>query len=75
VETIGFSPNGFNAYFLFKILIVLFCVMVFMQAFASFWRSMLEFIEGEDSIDKYLDKDSIGDEAEEIEHAIHSGST
>lgn len=75
VETIGFSPNGFSAYFLFKILIVLFCVMVFMQAFAFFWRSMLEFIEGEDSIDKYLDKDSIGDEAEEIEHAIHSGST
>jgi hypothetical protein len=26
VETIGFSPNGFNAYFLFKVLIVLFCV-------------------------------------------------
>jgi hypothetical protein len=25
VETIGFSPNGFNAYFLFKVLIVLFC--------------------------------------------------
>jgi hypothetical protein len=28
VETIGFSPNGFNAYFLFKVLIVLFCVLV-----------------------------------------------
>jgi hypothetical protein len=42
VETIGFSPNGFNAYFLFKVLIVLFCVLVFLQAMAFFWRSYLE---------------------------------
>ncbi len=75
VETIGFSPNGFNAYFLFKVLIVLFCVMVFLQAVAFFWRSYLEWLEGEPSANKYLDKDTLGDEAEELEHAIHSGST
>ncbi|RMA42002.1 TRAP transporter small permease subunit [Rhodophyticola porphyridii] len=75
VETIGFSPNGFNAYFLFKILIVAFCVMVFLQAIAFFWRSYLEWIEGEDSAGKYADYDTTGDEAEDLEHAIHSGST
>ncbi len=75
VETIGFSPNGFNAYFLFKVLIVLFCVLVFLQAIAVFWRSYLEWVEGEESENKYLDRDKIGDEAEELEHAIHSGST
>jgi len=75
VETIGFSPNGFNAYFLFKVLIVLFCILVFIQSIAFFWRSYCEWAEGEDSLDKYLDKDTLGDEAEELEHAIHSGST
>ncbi len=75
VETIGFSPQGFNAYFLFKVLIVLFCVLVFLHAFAVFWRSYLEWVEGEDSAGKYLDRDLMGDEAEDIEHAIHSGST
>ena len=75
VETIGFSPNGFNAYFLFKILIVLFCVLVFIHAMAFFWRSYLEWIEGEASENKYLDRDKTGDEAEDLEHAIHSGST
>jgi TRAP-type mannitol/chloroaromatic compound transport system permease small subunit len=74
VETIGFSPNGFNAYFLFKVLIVAFCVIVFIQAVTFFWRSYLEWVEGEDSADKYLDRDSTGDEAEDIEHAAHSGS-
>ena len=75
VETIGFSPNGFNAYFLFKVLIVLFCVLVFMQAVSFFWRSYLEWAEGEESAGKYLDRDNIGDRAEELEHSIHSGST
>ena len=75
VETIGFSPQGFNAYFLFKVLIVLFCILVFLHAFAVFWRSYLEWVEGEDSADKYLDRDMMGDEAEDMEHAIHSGST
>jgi len=36
VETIGFSPNGFNAYFLFKILLVSYCALVFLQAMAFF---------------------------------------
>ena len=75
VETIGFSPNGFNAYFLFKVLLVAFCVLVFIQAVTFFWRSYLEFVEGEESAGKYLDKDILDDEAEELEHAIHSGST
>ena len=75
VETIGFSPNGFNAYFLFKVLIVAFCVLVFIQAVAFFWRSYLEWLEGEDSAGKYLDLDSTGDASEDLEHAIHSGST
>ena len=75
VETIGFSPNGFNAYFLFKVLLVAFCVLVFLQAMAFFWRSLLEYIEGEESDGKYLDRDGFASEAEEIEHAIHSGST
>jgi TRAP-type mannitol/chloroaromatic compound transport system permease small subunit len=60
VETIGFSPNGFNGYFLFKILIVAFSAMVFLQAIAFFFRSYLEFREGEASADKYLDKDTLG---------------
>lgn len=60
VETIGFSPNGFNGYFLFKILLVAFTAMVFLQAIAFFYRSYLEFVEGEASAGKYLDKDSLG---------------
>jgi TRAP-type mannitol/chloroaromatic compound transport system permease small subunit len=75
VETIGFSPNGFNAYFIFKVLLVVFCVLVFIQAIAFFWRSYLEWLEGEESAGKYLDLDSTGDTAEDLEHAIHSGST
>ena len=71
VETIGFSPNGFNAYFLFKVLIVLFCVLVFLQAIAFFWRSYLEWREGEDSAGKYLDLDKLDDEGEALPHAAH----
>ncbi len=75
VETIGPSPNGFNAYFIFKVLIVAFCVLVFLQAMCFFWRSYLEWLEGEESEGKHLDRDLLGDEAEDLEHAIHSGST
>jgi len=71
VETIGFSPNGFNAYFLFKILIVIFCVLVFLQAVAFFWRSYLEWLEGEESAGKYSDKDKMGDAEAEMAAAIH----
>ncbi len=60
VETIGFSPNGFNGYFLFKILLVAFCGMVFLQAIAFFYRSYLERKEGEESEGKYLDRDTLG---------------
>ena len=60
VETIGFSPNGFNAYFLFKVLLIAFAGLVFLHAIAFFWRSYLEFVEGERSEGKYLDRDSLG---------------
>jgi len=71
VETIGFSPNGFNAYFLFKILLVAYTVLVFLQAVAFFWRSYLEWLEGEDSVGKYLDKDTLGDPEAELAAEIH----
>jgi len=67
VETIGFSPNGFNAYFLFKVLLVLFAGLVFLHAVAFFWRSLLECLEGEDSANKHLDKDVL-DAGEEAMH-------
>ena len=62
VETVGFSPNGFNGYFLFKILLVLFAALVFIQSVAFFYRSYLEWKEGPESEGKYLDKDVLGDE-------------
>jgi TRAP-type mannitol/chloroaromatic compound transport system permease small subunit len=60
VETVSFTGDGFNGYFLFKILMLSFLVLVFIQAIAFFYRSYLEFIEGEDSAGKYLDKDTLG---------------
>lgn len=63
VETIGFSPNGFDAYFLFKVLLLCFCGMVFLQAMTFFWRSYLEFIEGEEAVNKNLDQDSMGEDS------------
>jgi len=61
VETIGFSPNGFNAYFLFKVLLCAFAAMVFIHAIAFFFRSFCELREGQKSEDKYLDKDILGE--------------
>ncbi len=69
VETIGFSPNGFTGYFLFKILLVAFAGIVFIHAIAFFYRSFLEFIEGEESENKYLDKDTLGEGEEAYEGA------
>lgn len=70
VETIGFSPNGFTAYFLFKILLVIFCGLIFVHGVAFFWRSFLEYVEGEASEGKYLDKDSFGEGEEAYEGSI-----
>ena len=67
VETIGFSPNGFTAYFLFKVLLVTFAGLVFLHAVAFLWRSYLEWKEGEASEGRYLDKDSLGDGEEAYE--------
>ncbi len=71
VETIGFSPNGFNGYFLFKILLVFFTLLVILQAVAFFYRSYLEWKEGEGSIGKNLDKDQLGDPVAEAVAEIH----
>jgi len=71
VETIGFSPNGFTAYFLFKVLLLAFTVMVMLQAVAFFYRSYLELKEGPESEGKYLDKDLLGDEDAELVANIH----
>ena len=71
VETIGFSPNGFDAYFLFKLLLVAFAGMMFVQAWAFFYRSLLEYLEGEESAGKYLDKDQLDDETAEMAADIH----
>ena len=70
VETIGFSPNGFNGYFLFKILLCAFCVLVILQAIAMFYRSWLELREGPEAENKYLDKDTLG-EGEEAYEGTH----
>ncbi|WP_299626826.1 TRAP transporter small permease subunit [uncultured Tateyamaria sp.] len=69
VETIGFSPNGFTGYFLFKILLVTFTALVFIQAVAFFYRSYLEWKEGEESAGKYMDRDSLGEGEEAYEGA------
>jgi len=61
VETIGFSPNGFNAYFLFKVLLLTFTFMVLVQAVAFFYRSYLEWREGPLSEGLYLDLDNAAD--------------
>jgi TRAP-type mannitol/chloroaromatic compound transport system permease small subunit len=61
VETIGFSPSGFNGYFLFKVLLVAFAGLVFLQAVTFFWRSYLEWREGEDAEDRLLDRDRMSD--------------
>ena len=71
VETIGFSPNGFNAYFLFKILLVTFTILVILQAIAFLYRSYLEFKEGPESDGKNLDRDSLGDPTAELVADIH----
>lgn len=70
IELIGPSPNGFTAYFLFKFLLVAFCALVFIHGWAFFWRSYLEWREGEASENKYLDKDSLG-EGEEAYEGTH----
>ena len=61
VETTGFSTQGFNAYFLFKVIIVVFVAMMVIQALAFFWRNMLELIEGPETDARYHDADRMDD--------------
>lgn len=65
VETIGFSPNGFNGYFLFKVLMVTLAGLLFLQGVAFFYRNLLEYLEGEASANRYLDRDSLEEDATE----------
>ncbi|MEM9754687.1 MAG: C4-dicarboxylate ABC transporter permease, partial [Pseudomonadota bacterium] len=58
IETFAASPSGFNAYFIFKVLLVAFAGMMLMQAIGFFYRSYLEFREGEASAGKNLDHDA-----------------
>lgn len=67
VETIAFSPNGFDAYFLFKLLMIAFCALVFIHAWAFLWRSYLEFIEGPEAEARYLDRDAPGGSAQDLQ--------
>ena len=67
VETIGFSPNGFTGYFLFKILLVAFAGMIFIHAWAFFMRSFQELREGQSSENKYRDVDPLPDLTEVVE--------
>ena len=57
VETIGFSANGFTAYFLFKVLMVAMVAFIFLQAISFFCRSLAEYREGKGSEGKFLDLD------------------
>lgn len=71
VETYGFSPNGFNGYFLFKVLIVAFVAMMLVQALAFFYRNLLELIDGPEADGRYHDADTLGDEIAERTAEIH----
>ena len=66
VETIGFSPNGFTGYFIFKILLVAFAGMIFIHAVAFFMRSFQELREGQSSENKYKDMDQLPDLTEVV---------
>lgn len=70
IETTGFSPNGFTAYFLFKVLMLCFVALVFLQAVAFFYRSLLELVEGPGSEGKYLDRDRL-DAAPDAQQGAH----
>jgi TRAP-type mannitol/chloroaromatic compound transport system permease small subunit len=63
VETIGFSPNGFNGYFLFKVLLVSFAGTMFLQGVAYFYRNLLEYIEGPEAEGKHRDYDNVNNNA------------
>jgi TRAP-type mannitol/chloroaromatic compound transport system permease small subunit len=71
VETVSFSPNGFDGYFLFKVLMVMFAGMVFVHAIAVLYRSWLGLLEGEEADTRHLDRDPIGAAGDDAPHATH----
>lgn len=71
IETIAFSPNGYDHYIFFKVLLIAFPLLMVLQAMAFFFRSYLELKEGPDSEGKYLDKDNQNDELADKVAEIH----
>ncbi len=71
VETEGVSGDGFNAYFLFKILIVVMMGLIFIQAWTFFYRSFLEWKEGEESENKLLDQDILTNDEDALPASGH----
>jgi len=69
VETTSFSPNGFDAYFLFKVLMVTFAGLVFLHAIAVFYRAYLGLVEGPEADTRHLDKDTLGEGEDAYEGA------
>jgi TRAP-type mannitol/chloroaromatic compound transport system permease small subunit len=69
VETVGFSANGFTGYFLFKMLMVAMVGMIFIHAWAFFYRSWLEYVEGPEAEGKHLDLDQVEQGEEPYDHA------
>jgi TRAP-type mannitol/chloroaromatic compound transport system permease small subunit len=69
VETTSFSPNGFDAYFLFKVLMVVFAGMVFLHAIAVFYRAFLGLVEGPAADMRHLDSDRLDEGGDAFEGA------
>ncbi|MEM7197598.1 MAG: TRAP transporter small permease subunit [Pseudomonadota bacterium] len=74
VETIGFSPNGFDAYFLFKVLMVAMAGLMFIQGVGFFYRSWLEYVGGESVRGHLQDDDSLHEDKESQSIATQHGA-
>ncbi|MEM6610423.1 MAG: TRAP transporter small permease subunit [Pseudomonadota bacterium] len=59
IQRFAASPSGFDHYWVFKFMLVFFAGMMLLQAFAFFYRSFLEFREGEAAAGKFLDHDKL----------------
>ena len=62
VETL-FLLNGFNAWFLFKVLLIAFTALMSLTALSFLWRSLLEWREDAVSAGRYLDREPPADAA------------
>ena len=77
VETIGFSPSGFDGFFLFKVLLVLFAASMFIQGVAFFYRNFLEIIEGPEPASSYVvqERTTEGDAAVAAKEVVADGES